>query len=325
MKQITHLSSGGLITNYYCTSQCRHCLYACSPKWPKQYIDSQTVEDNIKKILELGCYSIHIGGGEPFLDENELLRVVKIADKMNMGIEYIETNSSWYQDENKAVDLLEKLKACNIRTLLVSISPFHNEYIPFKKVKSVIDVCQRVGISIFPWIQDFYGEIDSLDDSITHSLEEYTDMFGSSYVSDIPSRYWIHYGGRSIETFQECFPLKQTDNIINNSSPCEELTDTSHFHMDLFGRYIPGLCSGLAIQRDDLGESLDRKKYPIISCLYDTGIGGLLDMVKKKFDYSPKDKYLSKCHLCLDIRCYLVKETNIETEELQPEEYYLNL
>ncbi len=39
--QLLHISSlysGGLITNYYCTSQCRHCLYGCSPKWPKEYI-----------------------------------------------------------------------------------------------------------------------------------------------------------------------------------------------------------------------------------------------------------------------------------------------
>jgi len=69
---INHLDSGGLITNYYCTSRCRHCLYGCSPGWEKRYIDTETTEKNLLKVKGLGCNSIHIGGGEPFLKPDEL-------------------------------------------------------------------------------------------------------------------------------------------------------------------------------------------------------------------------------------------------------------
>ncbi len=47
---ISYLQSGGLITNYYCTPQCAHCLYACSPSWSKDYIDSTKVVSNLIKI-----------------------------------------------------------------------------------------------------------------------------------------------------------------------------------------------------------------------------------------------------------------------------------
>jgi len=33
--KIGRLASGGIITNYFCTSTCRHCLYNCSPRWEK--------------------------------------------------------------------------------------------------------------------------------------------------------------------------------------------------------------------------------------------------------------------------------------------------
>ena len=41
---IDRLHSGGVITNYYCTSSCGHCLYFCSPKWKKEYIETGKVK-----------------------------------------------------------------------------------------------------------------------------------------------------------------------------------------------------------------------------------------------------------------------------------------
>ena len=92
---ISYLQSGGLITNYYCTSRCRHCLYGCSPSWPKEYIDKDTARMNFKKIKSLNCFSVHIGGGEPFLKADLLESVLEAASEEGIGIEYIETNSSW--------------------------------------------------------------------------------------------------------------------------------------------------------------------------------------------------------------------------------------
>ena len=61
---IKKLRSGGLITNYFCSSSCGHCLYNCSPHWEKRYIDPYTVEKNLRAVRALGCRSVHIGGGE---------------------------------------------------------------------------------------------------------------------------------------------------------------------------------------------------------------------------------------------------------------------
>lgn len=99
---IKRLISGGLITNYYCSSRCAHCLYACSPRWEKRYIDAETTTQNFRKIKELGGQGVHIGGGEPFLNFEGLLAVLEMARSQGVHIDYVETNSSWFQDDASA-------------------------------------------------------------------------------------------------------------------------------------------------------------------------------------------------------------------------------
>jgi hypothetical protein len=283
------------------------------------------VRNNLRKIKSLDCSSIHIGGGEPFLQPEELSNTLETARSEKVNIEYVETNSSWFKDEPSAIRVLKRLKESGLSMLLVSISPFHNRYIPFYKVKGVIDASAKAGIAIFPWIQEFYPEIDHLDDRKTHNLDEFRQLFGEDYIAGIPGRYWIHMGGRAIKTYRDVFELRPFEAILESAAGCHELTDTSHFHVDLFGNYIPGLCSGLSIRVNDLGKELNSETYPVISTLFHQGIRGFFEYAKSEYHYAPGEKYLNKCHICNDIRNYLIHSMKLKSSELQPEEYYHNL
>jgi len=172
---IRRLVSGGLITNYFCTSRCRHCLYHCSPNREKAYIDPETAEKCFIRVLELGCRSVHIGGGEPMLRPEHLENVLEVANQVGIGIDYVETNSSWFKDPESAIHILERLQAKGLRTLLISISPFHNEFIPFSKIKGVINAGRKTGMGLFPWINDFYKDLSIFDPNTTHTFEEFSD------------------------------------------------------------------------------------------------------------------------------------------------------
>ena len=180
--KIKRLVSGGLITNYFCASRCRHCLYNCSPNWDKKYITPQTAEENLRTILKLGCSSVHIGGGEPLLRPDALGDVLEIAGKVGVEIEYVETNSAWFKDPNSAMAILLNLRKRGLQTLLVSISPFHNEFIPFSRIQGVIEAARQTGIGIFPWMSDFMADLSELDVASTHSLKEYEALFGFDYT-----------------------------------------------------------------------------------------------------------------------------------------------
>lgn len=321
---ISSLLSGGLITNYYCTSSCAHCLYRCSPLWPKKFIDVTTAREQLTIIKNLGCQSIHIGGGEPFLNPDALISVLDEAAKAKIAIQYVETNSSWFQRLDNACELLQEISKRGVRALLVSISPFHNEYIPFYKVKGVIDSCKKTGIAVNAWTWDFFEEIDSLDDKETHSLTEFSNRFGEDYISRIPCRYWISPGGRALDTFSKVSSRITVPALLSRfKEGCSELASVSHFHVDLFGNYIPGLCAGLSIKSEDLGKTLDSDKYPLLTLLFNQGVKGLFRMAMEEYGFEPrKALYFNKCELCFEIRKYLVCSANLKSAELCPHEHY---
>jgi hypothetical protein len=277
-----------------------------------------------KTLKKFGVFSVHIGGGEPFLNFEGLKKVINKANENGIYIEYIETNASWVENEDEVKRRLKELKNLGIETILVSISPFHNEYIPFKKVLRLIQLLNEVGIGIFPWIEGFANEIRRLNIDKTHSLSEYKDLFGENYIRHLPQRYYLTLNGRAIKTFEDYFPTKTADEIIKNSPACFELYSKNHFHMDLFGNFIPNPCVGFRISIDDLGKELDTGKYFFVNLLYTQGVRGLFEYAKENYGYTPSKKFLNKCSLCFDIRRFLVLGKNIEAPDLGPREFYLN-
>lgn len=319
---ISRLQSGGLITNYVCSSQCKHCLYASSPRREKDYIDKETTARLFRKCIDLGCRSLHIGGGEPLLRPEKLKDVLDTAVKENMSIQYVETNSSWYKDHESACQILRDLRRSGLSCLLVSISPFHNEYVPFYKVKGVMAACKDTGISIFPWIMEFYHDIDSFPDDRPHAISEYVQKFGSDYLKKVLRKYWIHPGGRVFNSFQSIYGKRRTKDLLTDTTGCSELTDTSHFHVDLYGNYIPGLCSGIQVRAEDIGQPLDERKYPYLHLLFNYGIHGFYHLAVEEFGFQAQEPYASKCHLCLDIRRHLVTDRQLPAAEFGPFDFY---
>jgi hypothetical protein len=253
-----------------------------------------------------------------------LVEVLKCAKEHSFKIEYIETNSSWFIGSNENMRLLETIRELDISRFLISISPFHNEFIPFRKVKGLLNACTNCNISISGWQWDFFGDIDIFDDKVPHSLEEYESMFGDGYINQLTKNYNCLSGGRALELFatlQRGTPLQAL--LSKNRCGCEEIENTSHFHIDLFGNYIPGLCAGLSIRMEDLGKPLSKQDYPILTTLCNDGIGGLFDYARDIYGFEPeKPVYVSKCELCYEIRSFLINTEKILSHELRPYEHY---
>ena len=208
------------------------------------------------------------------------------------------------------------------------MSPFHNEYIPFARVKGVIEACRSTGMQVLPWVNAFVRDLSRMDDHTAHSMSEFETLFGADYLKRIPDRYWIHLGGRSLRTFRDVYPLQGVEHILAQSplSCARALSGTSHFHIDLDGNYIPGLCSGLAIAMQDLGGPLPNGKYPLLEKLWTTGIRGLYELAKNNYGYTPMNEaYLNDCDLCTEIRSFLFAMADSEFAELAPKGFYEEL
>jgi hypothetical protein len=44
--------SGGLLLTYRCTAECRHCMYACSPKWSGDWLTPGDVEVLLSQLTK---------------------------------------------------------------------------------------------------------------------------------------------------------------------------------------------------------------------------------------------------------------------------------
>ncbi|MBW1841560.1 MAG: radical SAM protein [Deltaproteobacteria bacterium] len=323
--KIKRLVSGGIITNYFCTSRCGHCLYNAGPYRKKQYIDPDIGEENLRVVRRMGCTSVHIGGGEPLLRPHELGKILEIAAHVGVSIEYVETNASWFEDLDSAKNILSELRRKGLRTLLVSISPFHNEFIPFSRTRGVMEAARMAGVGVFPWTTDFISDLSQFDPERTHTLDAYEIKFGKGYLRQVLERYWVHMGGRALETFRPILPNRSPRQILDaHPEGCaKELSDTTHFHIDLFGNYIPGLCTGLSISTTDLDKPLSENKYPIVTTLAHSGIRGIGELAQKELGYVPiRNGYINKCDLCMEIRSFLVDHKFGGESELNPKEFY---
>ena len=321
--RLAPLRSGGLMANYVCSSRCKHCAYFSGPEWSNDYIDEDTARRTLRILKRHGCSSIHIGGGEPFLGRERLADLVGWCFDADVHVEYVETNASWYNASDGADQLLREVSRRGLDTLLISISPFHNEFVPWRKTRDLIEACRIEGVAVFPWVEGFVPDISALDADVTHTIDEYEERYGEGYLENLPARYWISPRGRAIETFRRFEVAGSAAEVVARSpGSCRELYDSSHFHIDLYGNYIPGVCSGLAISIDDLEGEIDAGKYPFITRLMSEGIRSLLENAIETHGFVPRDSYGGKCDLCYHIRRYLVLEREVSTADLNPVELY---
>lgn len=316
------LFSGGLITNYTCSSACAHCVYRSSPRRQRGTITAELAAEAFRRLRLLGCQSMHIGGGEPFLNTERLLVVLHAARTEGMGIDYIETNCSWFEAGRDADDLLKRLQRAGCHTLLVSIDPFHNGFVPFGKVKGVMAACRRTGMGIFPWRMEFFRDVDHFDDWATHGLEEYTAAFGDDYLASLAERYGLNLGGRALTALTSCFAgISLEETLRRGRDGCRVLENGNHFHVDLYGDFIPTACPGMAVSLDDLGRPLQEDKYPTLTCLFNGGPAALFERACEH-GFTPDDAYLSSCDLCDHLRAFLVRHVPEQHPDLRPRDFY---
>ena len=322
---ITRLSSGGIIANYKCPAACGHCLYGCSPDMEPGYIDETVAARLCEKLRSMGCHSLHIGGGEPFLNIKGLIRLIKTIQANGLEIDYIETNAAWItDDDDRNRQILRDVTDVGGDCIMVSADPFHIEFIPFWKPKKLIELLKETDTPHFIWQERYLTLLGKLDPKKTYDSKALCEAVGYDVILKCAGEYGMGFNGRALNLLRKYGKKMPLPNV---TEPCAELKRTSHFHVDFLGRYIPPGCTGLGILAEDLDKELDPAKYPVISRLLSGGVKCLLEYAKQR-GYQPSptgsmpDGYVSKCELCFDIRRFLIASDRQAHPDLTPESFY---
>ncbi|MHC4687522.1 MAG: radical SAM protein, partial [Planctomycetota bacterium] len=111
--------------------------------------------------------------------------------------------------------------------------------------------------------------------------------------------------------------------------PCQpDFLRSWHNHFDNYGNFMPGYCGGISLgswfEMDRLlKERIDLENRPVLKYLVKEDMKGLLNFALDVGYQELSEGYVSKCHLCLDIRKYLA--SNGDYDELKPREFYEQL
>lgn len=321
--------SAGLILSYRCSSRCKHCLYNCSPFWENTWISKEALKEILQilsQYLERSLflsfnYGLHLTGGEPFLNYPLLFEAVSFSKSLGIRPLLIETNAHWCTDKNRAYNKLSELKKAGLDGILISVNPFLAEYVPFKNTEILIEAAsQFFGDRVIIYQKIFYQVFKTLNLKDKISLEEFLKISHRSF-----------YFSELLPMGRACYKLaflfkRYPPQVFFEENCLGEFLNPYHVHVDNFGNYILGFCAGLSpVKIYDLPkilrDGLNLAKKPILKALA-TNLKSLYELAKKDFGYEPLEEgYISKCHLCLDIRKFLV-EKGAFFEELSPTEYY---
>lgn len=326
--------SGGLLLSYKCSAACRHCMYACSPKWKADWITEKGLEAGLAvlaatiqpspwgaRTMSLN-HGLHFTGGEPFLNYELLLKAVEIADELRIPSTFVETNCSWCGDAQGTREKLELLKKAGLRGILISVNPFYAEHIPFVRTERCIQISEKVfGRNAMVYQMEYYRQFKQLGIQERISLEDYLSLIGNGRLADRVELFLMGRAARQLGTF---YPKHPASRFFGE--PCRPpFLRNWHNHFDNYGNFMPGYCGGISLGKwQDLErlaeEGIDLEEHPVLSFLVAEDIQGLLGFARD-FGYQESEVgYLSKCDLCLDLREHLVSEEGFA--ELRPKEFY---
>jgi hypothetical protein len=297
-------------------------LYACSPERSGGYISKAAAEDISVLLREGGCRSVHIGGGEPFLDFDGLIELVQTLTNAGIRVEYVETNAYWATDDQQIKQRLRSLLSAGADTLCISLDPFHAEYVPVKLPLYLAEICQRTNYGYFLWQEKYLPALSRLDPNKAYSRAELERLISSDYVLKTAQSYGLSLGGRAINIEAEYTALKPVDSITD-SRPCRRLLSSDHFHVDLNGKFIPPGCTGIAISLEDAVRGIPDGKYPVFEALLSGGTVELLRYAQTRGFVENPGGYTSSCALCFHIRHWLSE--NDTCIELDSEHYIESL
>ena len=293
------------LVSYKCTNECKHCALQASPNQEEITIKP----DDVKKYLEdvskdFNIVEVNFFGGEPLLDLNLLIDLIKEAKNFDIPRIGLPTNGYWGKDDIIAKKYAKKLKEAGVNLIGFSVDAFHQEFIPFEVVKRAIKASHEAGIESLLTISQTLGSQDDknpYNEKTNEMIEDISREFPFCQVIKSP----LQVKGRAIKNLTEYYPMSTIpmDKCLIFKSPM--------YMIDPFGWVFHQGCQGICLgnaKKDSLSKIISEfkpRKHPITGRVMSKGgVSGLLELAIEK-GFKPQEGYADKCHLCYTVQNFL--------------------
>ncbi len=330
MPGLKPLDSGGIMLSYRCTCGCRHCVYACGPRW-RAWMSREDLEALLYGLREIwqDPRGFHLAGGEPFWNFELLVWAVEKCRELGIPIEYVETSAAWCTSYEKAREKFRILREAGLSTVLISCSPFHAETVPLRRTLWAIKAAQEVfgPAGVIVYMAHFIELLRRFGEDRPVPLKAWIKTYGRREAGRL---FWQGYqlfsGGRAGFELGS-LTIRYPWDHFRGENCLFELLLSRHAHFDPYGNYIPLFCGGISLGDvrqglPSLVRDFQPETLPVIKILIEEGPFGLAEWARRHLKFEPDPEgYVGKCHLCVAVRAFL-RQSGEEFPELAPEEFY---
>ena len=136
------------VVTYACTGRCKHCAEGDHTSCGER-IDPAIAANAVRKIAsEYDIKTVMTFGGEPLLYTDAVYAIMKTATELNIPKRQVITNGYFSKNGDKIREVAERLAACGVNNLLLSVDAFHQETIPLDVVRRFATEAKKCGIPI---------------------------------------------------------------------------------------------------------------------------------------------------------------------------------
>ena len=147
-KYLENLKKIEFVVTNACTGRCKHCSEGDHTSCGER-IDPGIAADAVRKIAaEYDIQTVMTFGGEPLLYTDAVCAIMTAAKELNIPKRQIITNGYFSKNADKIRAVAERLAACGVNDLLLSVDAFHQETIPLCLVKQFAAEAKACGIPI---------------------------------------------------------------------------------------------------------------------------------------------------------------------------------
>jgi hypothetical protein len=287
-----------------CNSQCTYCQADAGP-WRNEVMD---VKDASNYLTEAGkvaaLRSFMIFGGEPMPYPTRTIAIFKKAQHLNIPGTDMLTNGIWGKDKERAETLAKKLKNAGLNNLGISVDAFHLEHIPLEYPRNAGQASLEAAIKNVTWNVAVIESLDAAnhyDKMTAHILKELEPVGIEAHVHKVVP------AGRALRTIPQYFQKTRLKGPCEGETPMENtLTDPQCLTIEPSGSadicwHLPiGNAKETPLSRIISG--YDWQRNPMIKTLVEEGPMGLLESQKPPASRFSRSEYISKCHLCVEVR-----------------------